>query len=488
MQKIPPPGKLPSTVPTDAGQRVASIVISRRQYAVSYCSLTVNDRLNEGYQGFETGRLRRHSQVELNANPDIEAIREQARKILAAGELGRSRLYAGLLEFLVNCAEQGRVPKELEIATEVFGRSSGFDPGQDSTVRVYAHNLRQKFKQYYSGAGSEETRQLKIPVGEYRLILEAAPAATGVTSDPRPGRKPVLAAVAVLLVAFGTILGLMISGRLASPPAAGQYAVAAASPLWQPILDDDLPILIVVGDYYIFGELDERGNLSRLVREFGVNSGKDLDDWLLRRPELVEQYMDLDLTYLPRGAAFALRDLLRVIYTTSKPVHLTSMSEVDAADFRDNHLIYIGYVSALDKLFDFVFASSELSVGNSFDELVNRSTGAVFVSEAGLPPGSRNYRDYGLFSTFPGPNGNQFMVVAGTRDAGLMQTAQELSDPVHLRVAEQAAVAEGFKTSQAVELLFEVTGFARTNLDAMIVHAAALDYQAIWGGELVPAD
>ena len=40
-------------------------------------------------------------------------------------------------------------------------------------------------------------------------------------------------------------------------------ATVAAAPVWKTLLDDDMPILIVVGDYYIFGEVDERGHEQR---------------------------------------------------------------------------------------------------------------------------------------------------------------------------------------------------------------------------------
>jgi hypothetical protein len=40
-------------------------------------------------------------------------------------------------------------------------------------------------------------------------------------------------------------------------------------------------------------------------------------------------------------------------------------------------------------------------VGETFDELVLETTDKVFSSGAGLPSHGRNYRDYGLFSTFP---------------------------------------------------------------------------------------
>ena len=103
------------------------------------------------------------------AEPEI--LREQAASIVRSGALGRSRSYARLLEFLVECAHSGRTPKELEIAMEVFGRGADFDPSQDSMVRVYAHNLRQKLEHYYATAGRNEPRQLLLARGEYRISL-----------------------------------------------------------------------------------------------------------------------------------------------------------------------------------------------------------------------------------------------------------------------------------------------------------------------------
>jgi hypothetical protein len=202
-------------------------------------------------------------------------------------------------------------------------------------------------------------------------------------------------------------------------------------------------------------------------------------------PEAAARYMDLDLTYLPRGAASALLDLLRVLYTSDKTVRVISMSELNVADVKTSHIVYVGYISALEKLLDFVFASSELAVGETFDELIMRASNVTYASEAGIPTEHGNYRDYGLFSTFPGPGGNQLFIVAGMRDPGLMQTAEELSEAMKLSVAEQAAAAQGSDDPPAVELLYEVTGNSRTNLDAMIVHSAALDYGKIWGGELL---
>jgi hypothetical protein len=413
---------------------------------------------------------------------DSEAIRQQAEVIVGSGLLGRTRSYARMLEYLVECSADGRAPKEVEIAAHVFGKGPDFDPSQDSLVRVYAHNLRQKIDHFYATTGRDEMQRITIPRGEYRIVLATRePEAAAVKTAPER-RNALLGFAAAALLLLAVVLAILFLRPGSQGEPAGIEEVAA-SPIWSAFLDDDLPTLVVVGDYYIFGELDQNGQVERLVRDFSINSSHDLDDLFMYEPELIDKYIDLDLTYLPRASAFALRDLLRVLYTSSKPVRVISMSELNVADLKSNHIVYVGYISALDKLMEFVFASSGLTVGATYDELINKATGQIYTSGAGLPrTDQRHYRDYGLFSTFPGPGGNQIMVIAGTRDTGLMQTAYALSDPVHIGLIKDAV---GMRRGEplAFEVLYEVTGFDRTNLDAMLVYSAPLDYRTIWGGE-----
>lgn len=80
---------------------------------------------------------------------------------------------------------------EYDIATEVFGRSkSTFNAGEDAIVRVEAHRLRKRLKEYYETEGKDHPIQLSIPPGTYtpvftrvangseKLKSETAPAGT----------------------------------------------------------------------------------------------------------------------------------------------------------------------------------------------------------------------------------------------------------------------------------------------------------------------
>jgi hypothetical protein len=344
------------------------------------------------------------------------------------------------------------------------------------------HNLRQKLDNYYAREDNPGGDRLVIPKGEYRLAVVSASDSTSVSATGR--HAPPVWAVALLAALAINLVALVLLGW-GRGPAANAYEQVSRSPMWASFMDDELPFLVVVGDYYIFAELDGFGRVERLVRDFDVNSADDLEDRFVYEPELMETYLDVDLTYLPQASAFALKDLLRVVYRSDKPVRVTPMSELAVADLKSNHVIYVGYISALDQLMEFVFSSSGLVLGETYDELSNAATGENYTSGAGIPlEGRHNYTDYGLFSTFPGPSGNQIMIVAGMRDAGLMHTAQaatSLADVTALQESLPGPPADG---PLALEALYEVTGFDRVSLDAMLVYSNALDYRKIWGGEL----
>jgi len=409
-----------------------------------------------------------------------EFIKQEVEKLIIPGVLGRSRSYARLLEYLAVCSAAGRVPKELEIASEVFGKGADFDPNQDSLVRVYVHNLRQKLENYYSRTESANAERVTIPKGEYRLTVVSTSDAESVSAAR--GHRPPVWAVALIVAFVISTAAIVWSGGHSTE---SEYDRVARSSVWASFMDDELPFLVVVGDYYIFAELDRFGSVERLVREFDVNSADDLADRFLYEPDLMSTYLDLDLTYLPQASAVAIKDLLRVVYRSDKPVRVTPMSELTVAELKSNHVIYVGYISALDKLMEFVFASSGLKLGETYDELLNAETGENYTSGAGIPrDGPRNYTDYGLLSTFPGPAENQLLIIAGMRDAGLMHTAQVATTLANVEALEASLPGTLSDGAIALEALYEVTGFDRVSLDAMLVYTGTLDYQNIWGGEL----
>jgi hypothetical protein len=425
---------------------------------------------------------------------DQNPIEREAELIRSSGMLGRSDLIRRLFDYLVDCASAGRVPKEIEVAIDGFGRAADFDVSQDAMVRVYVHKLRRKLEDYYARPGAAAGGVLRIPRGEYRLVLEApgegnrasdaavaAAAAPAVprTSDSRLRAREAwgIAAILALLV----LSSLLAVDRWRQPQVDEATRALRANALWAPLLADELPIRIVLGDYYIFGERDDGRNVSRLVRDFDINSRADLEQRQKEDPTLAKRYEDLNLGYLPTSSAQALRSVLPILAGAGKSVTISLASELPPSAFKDSHVVYIGYLSGLGMLQDVVFASSRFAIGGSYDELIDTENGTRYVSEAGEPmPDTARYRDYAYLSTFGGPDGNQHLILAGTRDTAVMQTA-EIAASVR-RCDELLASA---RSSKAFEALYEVYGVSRTNLEARLVVTRPLDERAIWSESAV---
>jgi hypothetical protein len=392
----------------------------------------------------------------------------EVERIRASGALGRGTQLMRLFEFLVGCSATGRVPKELEVAVDCFERRPDVDVAQDATVRVTAHKLRRRLEEFYRQSG--ETPRLTSPRGEYRLALQEAPAPDQVT----PGWRRLLPATrrerigAWALAAVLLVAAFALFFALREPRATAELAGLRASPLWAPILSDDLPIQVVLGDYYIFGERDETGHVRRLVRDFDVNSREELERGFIGDASRAARYADLNLGYLPTSSAQALREVLPVVMASGKPVMLTLASELDPATLKTTHVVYLGYLSALGMLQDMVFGVSRYSVGGSYDELVDSVTGEARVSEAGEahPPGAR-YTDYAYLAALAGPGGHTHLVIAGTRDTGLMQAAEVAAD--RQRLQELAARLPG---KGPFEALYEVQGVNGINVEARLLEAS----------------
>lgn len=401
-----------------------------------------------------------------------DELTHHARQFRASGLLGKPGTLSRLLDFLLARSLEGDAPKETEIALQVFGKSPSFDVSQDAVVRVYVHKLRRRLEEF--NARTPGGAKIVIPKGEYRLLLElpaVEPVAATTAPPVAPSRRASWFGIGIA-VCCALVVGALLGTGFSAGGAQWDMREVRHSAVWAPLLEDDLPITIVVGDYYLLGEANPKtGHIDRLVREFFINSHEDFRDHADLNPQLMQRYRNLDLTYLPAASAFALQDVVPVLGTT-KPVRVVLMSQLDANALKNSH---IGYISGLGMLGDRVFAASRVSPGGSYDELIDTKTNHIYLSTAMGAATGGEFHDYGYFSTFAGPGKNRIVVIAGTRDIGVMQVAQSLSQRSEVRdLSQRAGSAPSF------ESLVEVAGVGQTGLHTRLVFVTAMQAQGIW--------
>src|SRR5438067_13843828 len=110
---------------------------------------------------------------------DFERERSELATLLATGIFNRAPSLAQLLTYICERHFQGEAGqlKEYNIAVEALGRPPEFDQKRDSIVRVEAHRLRKRLKEYYDAEGADHAVRIEIPSGQYapRFLAPGSP-------------------------------------------------------------------------------------------------------------------------------------------------------------------------------------------------------------------------------------------------------------------------------------------------------------------------
>jgi hypothetical protein len=409
-----------------------------------------------------------------------ERLSSAAERIKASGGLGRSRMLLRLFDYLLERTLRGESPKEVEVASDVFGKSEA-DLLVDASVRVYVHRLRKKLDDYYTSLGVTEEERLLLPKGDYRFRLVPPEEVEEVEDLALAVSEPIWRRPATWLLAFiGLVLGVaMTLGALHFWRDEDGLEAVRASAVWAPFVDSRRTLTIVPGDYYIMGEREKPGEEpSRLVREYAVNSREDLDGLLMDHPELRDKLIDLNLYYLPVSTAYALKSVMPIVTPglgSRHTVPVVPSSKLMPTDLKTGDIIYVGLMSGLGLLQQPVFTNSRFDYGGSFDELIDTKTGKVYVAD---PPqdGETARRNYAYVAMLPGPDGNRILIIAGTRDPALLQAADIVNTPAMLKKLEEAG-KDGF-----FEALFAVDGVGDENLHGTLIAAGPRTAEGMWDG------
>lgn len=113
----------------------------------------------------------------MNGVPDRAAIMSALERIVSSTAIGNGSRLPALLRYVVVEELEGRGDrlKAYSIGTDVCGKSSGFDPQSDSSVRVEMGRLRKALSDFYQFEAPPDLVVIEIPVGTYRPVFSQRP-------------------------------------------------------------------------------------------------------------------------------------------------------------------------------------------------------------------------------------------------------------------------------------------------------------------------
>jgi hypothetical protein len=181
----------------------------------------------------------------LLASPD--QARHAVEEVLASATFARSDQLRSFLRYVCErtLAGAGKEINEYSVAVEGLGKPSGFSPGEDSSVRRSAYELRQKLHKYYESEQPHARIRIELPKGSYApkfveivdpVILPVAP-----VPSARQSRllRVLIGALAVSLIAVA-VMGAMLWRT-------GQRVNPIVRDAWKPIIATGDRVTISLG-------------------------------------------------------------------------------------------------------------------------------------------------------------------------------------------------------------------------------------------------
>src|SRR5580698_7333628 len=105
----------------------------------------------------------------MQAAADFVQEKNELQALLDSGIFHRAPNLAHVLTYVCCQYFEGAAEqiKEYNIAVEALRRPAGFDQKRDSIVRVEAHRLRKRLREYYQAEGACHIVRIDIPPGQY---------------------------------------------------------------------------------------------------------------------------------------------------------------------------------------------------------------------------------------------------------------------------------------------------------------------------------
>jgi len=374
------------------------------------------------------------------------------QRIVCSPPFQKSTRLRELLEYLTERTIHGHAHDltEHQIGNALFHKPSGYDPLEDSSVRVHVRQLRLKLHEYFDEAGRSEPLILAIPKGSYSpvfrpaakspeqaLVLVSGP----VAADPWRTRAILTGVLCVILAVVSALLFYQNTrrGAAAGPP-------MSSSPPWpfSQLFDLRHQTIIVVADSN-FGMSrilsGQAGSLDQYLRR----------DFLQAAPGRKVSGADSRLSeYISNSTLTSFADvadvvtLLNIAGPLQKQVSVRFPRDLGMRDLDHENFIFIGSPASnpWTSLFQnkLNFRESESAVGDSVK---------VFLNSNPLPGEKARYEglrwtgtlgeDYADIALLPNnTNDGSVLALQGLQQEGTEAAGRFLADPQNRRELKSA--------------------------------------------------
>ncbi|HEX7361953.1 MAG TPA: hypothetical protein VF283_15800 [Bryobacteraceae bacterium] len=385
----------------------------------------------------------------------VDSIRAEVTRIVESESFRSSKVLRDFLTFVVDAKLAGTTEKlkEYTLATEILNQPPHFDSRVNNIVRVHAHRLRERLRDYYRQEGAEALLVIDVPKGGYvpEFAAPVPPAAEpqvlapagvskgeqtnrvppGVQSNPKPGRLFWFVTSIALSIAAGFAFGWAIwSPKAGYQPSRAAPNAPQLTQFWRPFWKSSLPATIAIANRSFL--LDEHG---AYIPYTGPRDGlpgtyiSKADAYPYADPSLLKsagrvQFNDA-ITGI--GEAEAVHLLTQTFVLAGHSTVLRRSHLLRVGDMQTGNIIFLGSAAGnpllrpLNAQLDFQFRSGGIA---------ERDASAAYCAPERDPQSGALLSDCGLIARLPGSTPNSVIaILAGVWTYGTLAAARFTTQP-----------------------------------------------------------
>ena len=384
-------------------------------------------------------------------------------KILNCEVFKGKDIYQKLLEYIVESNLKDIVPSEITISQDVFNKGEEFISAEDTTVRVYMHNLRKKLEQYYQDEGNQDEIKLLIPTGHYRIQFEKN------KQDDKFNKKNNYVSIIIILsfFLFASIFYILMDKIFFEPEKSIIENPYHDNFIWNKFFDNGFQNTVLIGDFLVFHEYSNELGRARRIQDYNINTEEELNSYISENKD--KEIEKWSLGELPHNSIFNIIDLSRVYFSFKQQFNIHFTSGIDIDFIKNKNVVYIGEFKNLRALADIVsflpikYETMPWWQGTVMyhdkDSLITLKT----FHDWGI---SRYVVDLGMVVKLPGQNKENYLLIAGFGYDSQIKMVEMLNNASSLaQLDEQIRSINGYVPNYFA-IVFEITGFDRASTNA----------------------
>jgi hypothetical protein len=383
---------------------------------------------------------------------NVEQARLALAEVLASATFARSDQLRSFLRYVCerSLAGGGKEINEYSVAVEALGKPPQFSPGEDSSVRRSAYELRQKLQKYYEEEQPNAQVRIELPKGSYApRFLAVAPAghpadkvAPGDGADRRLVKILAIATATFILIAITLAVMAWRGGSRISP---------MVREAWSPVTASGDKVLISVGT-----------TLHLIVRPYMTVVAEGLPKYpappelypLFRQHRPLAEGVELSMHPVDNSVQLGHAETAAIAATTltlmGASYQILPERSASAPALRGRSVVLIADPqnsnTAARRLEQ---TPVTLDFDPAYQDVVVRERAGAHTVWAGKRGSDKRYTEaFGLITVLPGEGEaagpHHVLIFSGLTSVGTQGAAEFFSRPESLRVLRERLAAEGY--------------------------------------------